>query len=146
VYNKKFKEWIKDNKHLKATVQSLYNIVMQNKLMTVTIFEKMETNGDATNLLKEIRRISLQIEMSTSIYNKLSEDNVILYTYIQGEEEINAKHLRNFKSITEAVEHLGGTIFADDALIGVEMKEDDTKGRHIKSDNKYKQIFREKMM
>ena len=34
----------------------------------------------------------------------------------------------------------------DDALIGVERKEYDTKWRYIKSDDEYKQIIREKTM
>ena len=33
------------------------------------------------------------------------------------DDEINAKHLRNFKIVVEAVEHLDGAIFADNALI-----------------------------
>ena len=42
---------------------------MQNKIMVSKEFNKMETSGDATSLLKEIRRISLEIETDTSVYD-----------------------------------------------------------------------------
>ena len=78
--------------------------------------KKMERNRGATSLLNEIRRVSLQIETSTLVCDALDEANAMYYTYIQGDEERNAKHLRNCESIIENVEHLGGTIFVDDTL------------------------------
>lgn len=88
VYNKKVKEWNKDSKILRATAQSLYIIVwggssklMQHKLMVVKPFETTEDSGDVTNLLKEIRRLSLRIEMSTSVYNTLDKAKDIYYIY-----------------------------------------------------------------
>ncbi len=61
VYNKEVKQWIKDNKNLRATMQALYNIVwgqcsrlMKNKLKTIKNFDEMEEKGDVTRLLKEI--------------------------------------------------------------------------------------------
>jgi len=88
------------------------------------------------NLL-EIQMISLQIETNTSVYNTLDGAKAMFYMYMQGGEESNTKYLRNFKSITEAVEHLIGNIFVENALIGVKSNEDDTKVRHIKSDKEY---------
>ena len=58
----------------------LYNIVwgkrsklMKNKLNMSKYFEKFETDGDAMNLLKEIRQITLQIQTNKSVYNALDE-------------------------------------------------------------------------
>ena len=106
----------------------------------------MDTNRDGTSLLKEIRRRSLQTKTNTSVYDVLNDTITMIYTYRQGEEENNAKHLRNFKSITRAVEYLGGTIFVDVALIIVKRMEDNTKGEHIKIDEEYKKIDRENMI
>ena len=98
------------------------------------------------SLLKEIRKVNLQIETNTSVYNTLDETNDRYYTHMQGEEESNDKNLQNLTSIIEAVEHLGVTIFADNALINCEKMEDDNKGDQRKSDNEYKKYVRGKTM
>ena len=102
VYNEEVKQWIKDNKILKATIQSLYNIVwgqcsrlMKNKLKTVKDFQNMENSGNVTTLLKEIRAISHQLEASTSIYDYLHEAKRKFYLYKQNDEDSNAKHRRS---------------------------------------------------
>ena len=46
-------------------------------------FNDIEKDGDVTELLKEIRRVSLQIETNTSIYDTLDEAKTIFYTYRQ---------------------------------------------------------------
>jgi len=57
------------------------------------------------------------------------------------------KHLRNFKIIVEAIEHLGETMFVDKALIDYEKKFDSknpsTNNRSNKEVNAY---VREKLM
>ena len=54
--------------------------------------------------------------------------------------------MRNFKSIIEVVEHHGGAIFSDNALINYEKREDDKKGIHRKSGEEYRQVVRGKLM
>ena len=93
---------------------------MKNKVMMAKKYKEIERDGDVTELLREIRRVSLQIETNTSIYNTLDEAKAIYYTYRQEENESNAKHLSNFKSVVAAVEHLGGAIFGDKALMDYE--------------------------
>ena len=77
----------------------------------------MQKAGDVTTLLKDIRGISHQLETNTSVYNALDEAKRRYYTYCQGDDETNAKHLSNFKSIVQVIEHFGGNIFQDDALL-----------------------------
>ena len=122
-YAEKVKQWIRDEKSLKSSVRSLYNIIwgqcsklMQNKIMVSKEFAKMEKNGDATSLLKEIRRISLEIETNTSVYDAMDEAKALYYTYKQEENETNATHYKNFKSVVKAIEHLGGVMFTGDTL------------------------------
>ena len=57
--------------------------LVQKTLMAVKTFKKMETNRDATNLLKNIRRTILQIETNTSVYNALDESKAVYYTYMK---------------------------------------------------------------
>ena len=65
-YNERVKQWIRDKRSLKASIQSLYNIVwgqcskmMRDKLTMIKSFTTIETKGDVTLLLKEIRSIGL---------------------------------------------------------------------------------------
>ena len=92
-------------------------MMMRDKLTIIKDFTSVETKGDVTVLLKEIRSIGLQIESNTSMYDALDEENAMYYSYRQEEGERNAKHLRDFKSIVSAIEHLGGSMFSDEALI-----------------------------
>ena len=97
-------------------------------------------------LLKEIRSVGLQIETNTSLYDALDEANALYYSYKQEDGESNAKHLRNFKSIVAAVEHLGGSMFADDALVNLEKGKDLKKGITAKRDEEYGEIVRGEML
>ena len=89
---------------------------MQNKLMMAKDFKDIEKKGDATNLLKEIHRVSLQIETNTSVYDAMDEAKTVYYKYKQDKHESNAKHLKKIKSIVETVEYLGGVLFTDPSL------------------------------
>ena len=119
------KQWIRDDKSLKASIRSLYYIVkgqcsklMTNKLSRSKDYARFEKEGDVAALLKEIRTISMETETNTSVYDAMDEATSLYYTYKQAPTgESNAKHLRNFKSIVAAIEHLGGTMFANDVLI-----------------------------
>ena len=89
-YTEKVKQWIRDDKSLKATIRSLYYIVMgqcsklmRNKLAMSKDYVRFEAEGDVAALLKEIRRISLQIETNTSAYDALDEAKILFYTYKQ---------------------------------------------------------------
>ena len=101
--------------------------MMRDKLTMIKNFTSVETKGDVIILLKEIRNIGLQIETNTSMFDALDEANAMYYSYRQEAGESNAKHLRNFKSIVSAIEHLGGTMFSDEMLVTLE-KEKDVKG------------------
>ena len=149
IYSERVKQWIRDERSLKASIRSLYNIVwgqcskmMRDKLTMIKNFTAVETKGDVTVLLKEIRSVGLQIETNTSLYDALDEANALYYSYKQEDGESNAKHLRNFKSIVSAVEHLGGSMFADDALVNLEKEKDDKKGVTTRHDEEYKEIVR----
>ena len=54
--------------------------------------------------------------------------------------------MRNFKSIVTAVEHLGGAMFADNALITLEQNVDIKSGGTTKTTVYYKKVVKDKMM
>ena len=153
-YAEHVKQWIRDDKSLKATIRSLYTIVwgqcsnlMKNKLSLAKELINFETDGNVTELLKEIRRVSLQIETNTSVYDAMDEAKSLYYNYKQEHDESNTKQLRNFKSIVEAIEHLGGTMFVDKSLIDYE-KELNNKNYSVinRTDEELKAHVREKLM
>ena len=104
--------WEKCSKHTK------------NKSTPQKNLSEIEVTGNATNMLKEIRCISLKIETKSSVYDELDEATHVYYTYSQTDDENKAKHLRTFKNIVKAIEYISGTIFADDDLAVHEQKED----------------------
>jgi len=67
------------------------------------------------------------------------------YAYAQEHGESKAKHLRNFKSIVSAIEHLCGTMFSDDGLFKIEKRKDEDAGRSTRDDDYYRSVVRGKM-
>lgn len=51
------------------------------------------------------------------MYGSLDEAKRKFYVYRQSDDDSNAKHLQNFKNIVDVIEHFGGDIFQDKALI-----------------------------
>ena len=120
---------------------------MKNKLSLVKEFTKFEAEGNVTELLKEIRRVSLQIETNTSVYDATDEAKSLYYNHRQEHDESNTKHLRNFKSIVDAIKHLGGTMFVDKSLIDYEKELDNKNPPTInRNDEELKAYVREKLM
>ena len=68
------------------------------------------------------------------------------YDYRQENGESNTKHLKNFKNIVSAVDHLGGTMFSDGLLVKTEKEKDKNNGLPIKTDAEYSLIAKEKML
>ena len=106
----------------------------------------MENDGDVTNLLKEIRGISHQLEANTSVYDSLDKAKRLYYAYRQGEDETNDKHLKNFKNLVEVIKHFGGDIFHDNALIKHEKEKDIEANLIPLSNEQYMTRVRNKMM
>ena len=65
-YNERIKKCIRDERSLKQTIKSIYNIawgqcskLMKDKVTMIKKFDVMEAKGNVTALLKEIRIIGL---------------------------------------------------------------------------------------
>ena len=80
------------------------------------------------------------------VYDAMDEAKTLYYTYKQEKNESNGKHLKNFKSIIEAIEHLGGEMFADKSLFEYKKKADkETNPTTKRSDVEIANAVREKM-
>ena len=86
IYNERIKQWIRDEASLKATVRSLYNIAWgqcskKDKITMMKEFLEVETTGNVTRLLKEVKIVMLQIDTNTSAYDALDEAINAYYKY-----------------------------------------------------------------
>ena len=90
----------------------------------------------------------MEIETNTSVYDAMDEATLMYYSYKQAPSgESNAKYLRNFKGIVAAIEHLGGAMFTDDALVDYKTELDKlATGVKDRTDEEKKLCVREKMM
>ena len=86
-YAENVKQWIHDDKSLRASIRSLYYIVkgqcsklMKNKLSLSKDYTRFEEEGDVAALLKEIRTISMEIETNTPVYDAMDEATSLYYT------------------------------------------------------------------
>ena len=87
------------------------------------------------------------MDTNTSIYDALDDVKMLFYTYRQDVNDSNDKHLRNFKRIVAAIDHQGGQMFADDALLNHERDVDALQvGIKNRSEDERKLCVREKTM
>lgn len=72
--------------------------VIKNNLIIVKEYITFKRKGDVAKLLKEICRISLQIEANMSIYYAMDKSKAIFYTYRQ---EGNKSNKNAFEELQE---------------------------------------------
>ena len=133
-----------DQKNLENTLAALYNVVwgqcsklLRNRLMAMENFESVESDCDVAMLLREIRRIGNQMDDNVSAYDALDEAKRRYYEYQQQDEDSNANHLINFKNLVAVVEHYGGDLFYDKAMVDYEKKSDVKLGLPESSEEEY---------
>ena len=93
--------------------------------------------GNVVQLLVEIREISRMMSANASVYDCLDEAKRFFYTYRQQPEDSNQQHLKSFKSNSDIVEHYGGVLYADKALIDYEKGLDKANGVATIADEEY---------
>lgn len=136
LYDVRITMYVKEEKSLEDTLQSLYNIawgqcseLMQNRLEAIEDFEAIKQDADVTNLLRHIRSLSNELEVSTNLYDALDEAKKRYYTYYQGEEESNQKNVKTLKDIVATIEHYGGTVGEEKGLVDHEAKNNREENR-----------------
>ena len=145
VVKERAKQWIADEKRLRSTVISLYNVtwsqcsrLMRNRLRSQKDFEKVEDDTDVTELLKLIKIVSHEFEAHISPYDAISEAKRKMYTFKQAEGESNEAFLQQFKTLVDVLNHYGDEPMVDKSLITIEKQQDLAAGKALEDEKVYK--------
>ena len=89
MYDAELNQYVKDVKSLKVTIVTLYNItwdqcsaLMQNRLESLDDYDDMRKDHDIATLLKSIRMISNELQVSANVYDALDEAKRRFFTYV----------------------------------------------------------------
>ena len=121
-YCKRKDTYISNKIALYSVIWSQCSEVMQARLKSSKDFESMNDDSDSLALLLEIKGISYRFEAQSNLYLALTHAKAAIYAYQQGPNETNASFMSKFKNYIEVIEHYGGTIGDDVALINEELK------------------------
>jgi Zinc knuckle len=108
---------------------ALYSIIwgqcseaMQAKVKSAVNYETMHDDSDSLMLLAEIKGIAYKFESQKNIYVALDMAKGAFYSSRQAQGETNAAYMTRFKDSIAVIEHYGGSIGDDEALIQEEIK------------------------
>ena len=72
--------YVKEEKSLEDSLTALFNIIwgqcsamMQHRLESMTDYESINVNVDVATLMREIRNISNELQVSANVYDGLDE-------------------------------------------------------------------------
>ena len=126
------KEFLRRRNNFKDNMNALYSVIwgqlskpMRDKLVGLKHFKDFDNEKDTATLLIEIKAISYKYKGHRNPYLALDDAKLKLYSYYQKPHESNTLHYNTFHLIVEVVEHHGGTICRDEALIKIEAKKKD---------------------
>ena len=111
-------------------MHSLYSVIcwgqcseaMQAKIKSEKLHDSMQEVDDSLMLIKMIKGIAYKFESQKNIYLALNNVKCAYYAYKQGPDETNANYMSKFKNTIEVIDHYGGTIGEDKALVLKELK------------------------
>ena len=123
------KEYVKRRNVLIENVKKLYSVIwgqcsmpMRAKLGAADGFNTIEDGKETDKLLREVKGISYEYDGHRNPYLALDDAKTKYYKYYQKENETNVSHFNTFRALAEVVEHHGGDIGRDDALVNLEIK------------------------
>ena len=119
----KRKDTYQENKcTLYSIIWSQCSEAMQAKVKSATNYEDMHDDNDSLLLLAEIKGISYKFESQKNIYVALDMAKSTFYSSRQAQNETNASYMTRFKDSIAVIEHYGGSIGDDEALVEEETK------------------------
>jgi hypothetical protein len=89
---------------------------MQAKIKSDDSYDTMHEDSDSLALLKIIKGVAYKFESQKNIYLALDDAKSAFYKYHQGADDTNASKM------IEVIEHYGGSIGDDKALVMEELK------------------------
>lgn len=90
---------------------------MHAKIKSVSNYKTIHDDNDSLLLLAEIKGISYKFESQKNIYVALDMAKSNSFSSRQGPNETNAAYMTRFKDSITVIEHYGGSIGDDIALI-----------------------------
>jgi len=149
IYDAKIMAFVKEEKSMEESLTALYNIswgqyiaMMQNRLESLSSWEDINKEANVARLLKEVRNINNELQVSVNIYDALDDPKRKYFAYYQSYEESNIKHVKNIKDLVATVEHYGGSVCEDEGLLEYEKKKDG----NVRTSKNYPGIVRAKVM
>jgi hypothetical protein len=119
----KQREAYRENKcALFSIIWSQCSKAMQAKIKSASNYETLHDDNDSLLLLAEIKGILYKFESQKNIYVALDMAKSFFYSSRQGQHETNAAYMTRFKDSTAVIEHYGGSIGDDEALVREEIK------------------------
>jgi len=119
----KSKKAYEDNKcALYSVIWNQCSEAMQAKVKSDDGYDEMYESSDSLELIKIIKGVAYKFESQKNIYLALDDAKCTFYAYHQGADESNSSYMSKFKNFIEVIEHYGGSIGEDQALINEELK------------------------
>jgi hypothetical protein len=129
IWEKEVDMYVKQRETYKNNKCALYSVIwgqrseaMQGKIKSDENYKKTHEDSDSLKLIKVIKGIAYKLESQKNIYLALDNAKCTFYLHHQGPEETNVNYMSKFKNTVEVIEHYGGNIGDDKALITEELK------------------------
>jgi hypothetical protein len=117
------REWYVENKcTLYSVIWSQCSEAMQAKIKAVTGYQTMNEDANSLSLLNKIKGIAYKFESQKNIYVAINLAKKSFFSTQQAQNETNAAFMTRFKDSLAVIEHYGGNIGDDDALVKEELK------------------------
>jgi Zinc knuckle len=117
------REWYVENKcTLYSVIWSQCSEAMQAKIKSVPGYQVMNEDANSLSLLQEIKGIAYKFESQKNIYVAINLAKKSFFSTRQAQHETNAAFLTRYKDSIAVIEHYGGHIGDDIALIEEEEK------------------------
>jgi hypothetical protein len=117
------REWYVENEcTLYSVIWSQCSEAMQAKIKSVPGYQVMNEDANSLSLLQEIKGIAYKFESQKKIYVAINLAKKSFFSTRQAQHETNAAFLTRYKDSIAVIEHYGGHIGDDIALIEEEEK------------------------
>jgi hypothetical protein len=92
---------------------------LKDKLKSSTDYRTSQTTGDCVWLLKTIKAIMLKFDGQRDLSLSLSDAHLRLYLFRQGNDMTLTAHKTEFENRLDVIEHYGGAVGQDPALLSL---------------------------
>ena len=95
------------------------SIAMRAKLVGLNFLKDFDDYKDTASLLKKIKSILYEYKGHMNLYLALNDTKIKLYVCYQKPHASKTLHYNTFHALVEVVDHHGGMICIDEALIEI---------------------------